>query len=757
MKGDKVEKENAVDRASLAGIDGYLDRKYQQGEIRKELYEGAKARVIPNIISWMKDENINRISPTLREAIKKSVEEERWEDIVYAYLDDIAFGTGGIRGIAAFTERELRELAAGGIGAGILKGPNTINDIVLLLKSAGVANYATAKGLKSVVIGYDSRIQGEAFARLIAKTFLARGLTVYLFDEACPFPELTFAVPFLKADIGILISASHNDKRYNGYKLTANTGAGLGIFERNYLYDNFIKSAATDEIKLREFDKAEKEALVFLGGKGPLKDRNYYGRKLIDIHSAHINHIKKFLDISLLKEFASRVRVGYSAYHGAGRKAVPRLLGELGFTHTLIIKSLDRLDGMFPCFSLEQQPDPGDPVAAEIAVSEFKKEYRGADFENLDILVGTDPDADRVGLVIKIPEEQQEAYKEILKRPAHIKVSVSQERTDFSWMLIDADTAWTLLLWYQIEKEKRENNGELLFPEKKFIVLNHTTTDALVSLALKHGIGVVKTWVGFAMLSSVVDMSWQGKDLTEELAKWKESQTSKSHPVLYNVIDMKGKPRNVNIGAFEQSNGFSILGGSPLPGERLGENGHVRDKDGTFAAILLAELAAYAKARGTTIFKLIDENIYLDRDVGCFVTYYEPVPYWGQYSGPTGISKKIAVLKNLEDVRRSVEDGRTVLIGGKQIKSVEAYRTGKYDELHRWQGFPDEGIRFFFDERKVNHLTVRPSGTSQCLRFHVQLKVEGPTKQNLVGKKVEAHNLARTMIEEIRKMLGVEE
>ena len=732
----------------------YLDKKSKEGTLREELYRDAKKNVIPNIRKWVMDTHISHYSPNLRFGVRRAILAERWEDLTFAFLDDIAFGTGGIRGIAAFSEEELEEFAKKGIDAEILKGPNTINNIVLLLKSAGVADYAAEKDLKGIVIGYDSRIKGRAFAHLIAKTFLARGLTVYLFDEACPFPELTFAVPFLNADIGILISASHNDKRYNGYKLTSRTGAQFDLAERNYIYEKFIKTASTNEIELLDFDKAEEDKLVFLGGDSPLEDGEYYGRKLIDMHSQHLRHIQQFLDISLLEEFAPKVNVGYAAFHGSGRRAVPRLLRELNFENTKIISTLNRLDGMFPCFLLEQQPDPGDPVAAEIAVEEFKKEYGEETFENLDVLIGTDPDADRTGLVIKIPEEQRNAYREILEQPPHIKSSVEKKRSDFSWMLLDADTAWTILLWYQIEKEREKQNGSLPHSHKQFIVLNHTTTDALVYCAKKYGLGVVKTWVGFAMLSNAIDMVWKGMDLAKELKDWTESSDSKNHPILYDVISMRTEQRNTNIGAFEQSNGFSILGGPPLPGEKLGHNGHVRDKDGTFAAILLAELAAYATSKGTTIFNLIDEKIYLDPEIGCFVTYYEPIPYWGQFEGPTGMSTKINILRAADEMRQKVEDGDEIRIESKKVVSVEAYRTGKYDKLHRWEGFPDEGIRYFFDDRGLNHLTIRPSGTSQCLRLHVQMKAEDVSRTNLIGKKVEAYDLAKRIIGDVRKTIG---
>jgi phosphoglucomutase len=747
-----------LDESVISEIHHYLDTKHHEGELTEEMYQNAKQKVIPNLTTWLTDKNIIRLSPSVQAGIKKAINDQRWEHLIYAFLDDVAFGTAGIRGLAALTEPELRELADKnkGLAAEILKGPNTINDIVLLIKSVGVANYAVNRNLKTIAIGYDSRIQGKAFATLIAQIFLERGLKVYLFDEASPFPELTFAVPFLKLDLGILISASHNDKRYNGYKITNSTGAQLSIDERNDIYNNFIKNVSTDEIKLIELQKATKNNLVFLGGDAPLDTMNYYGRELIDIHEKHLTHIKKFIDSTLLKRYASSVNVGYCAYHGSGKKAVPRLLKECGFTNMKIITSLLELNGLFPCFRLEQQPDPGDPLSAEIAVDEFKKEYGEDAFKKLDILIGTDPDADRCGLIIKIPPEKQQMYKGMLDVSSQVNASGSKRGSDFSWMLLDANTAWTLLLWYQIEKKKREHKGKLPCPEKEFIALSHTTTDALVSLAEKHGLGVVRTWVGVPLIANAVDRVWKGENITREWEEWKAKNPKKGHPVFYDIFDMERKPRSINVGTYEESNGYSIFGGPPLPGERLGENGHVKDKDGTFASILLAELAAYAKSQGTTIFDLIEEHIYLDPAVGLFVTYYEPAPYWGQFEGPTGISKKIGILKKAEALYETVCQGKPLSFSGQTVVCTEKYATGKYDELHCWKGFPDEGFRFFFDETGVNHLTIRPSGTSHCLRFHVQIKVEGVTRQNLLQKHVETHRVAHLIVADVRKMLGIE-
>lgn len=774
------------------GVNAYLDA--EKKNIREEIYRSAKENVVKKLSEWLTDPYIPKFSPNYHEGVKHAISQKRWKDIIDAYMDDISFGTGGIRGLAAFAtpewQEELQRLANEGIGAPILKGPNTINEVVLLLKSAGVAKYARERGLKSIVIGYDSRIHGREFAEIIVKAFLAEGLKVYLFDETCPFPELTFAVPDLGADLGILISASHNDKRYNGYKLTERTGAQFEKKERDWLYFNFIAKASTKDIRLTDFPEAPSEQLVFLGGDKPLQGGNYYGREksLVNMHERHSNHIKNFiLDRELMRRFAPSLKVGYSAYHGAGRKAVPKLLQDFSFTpeNIKIVHALHELDGLFPCFVLEQQPDPGDTVAAEIAIEEFKHEYGEKVFRELDFFIGTDPDADRTGLMVKVPEKQRPHYTKLMQKPPFLlkllkeRIPNYKERTDFSWHLLDADNAWTILLWYRLMKEAEQNGGVVPDAGKKFFVQSHTTTDAMVRLVRKYGLGVIKTWVGFAMISTAIRRIWEGTQLGAELAQWnaqpaivgtgssEKDQGQKifaeqNHPFLYEVIDMDGKPRSYNFAALEQSNGFSILGPKPAAGQVWAPGGHVRDKDGTFAAILLAEVQTYAKSLGKTLIELIDEKIYLDPDVGLFFGYYEPEPYWGQFEGPAGMSKKISLLMEVENLRQAFEQGQTVEFAGMKVKSLESYRTGKYDTRHRWKlhadlnyfnGFPDEGIRFYFDEAKLNHLTVRPSGTSECLRFHCQIKPDNVTADNLCDKKVEVYETAVAIVKDVREKL----
>ena len=727
--------EDAFVGKARAGIHAFLKRQFQDGLIDEGLYEQARRNVVPNFRRWLTDPHIIRLSPRLGEGLGAAVEAARWAELVEAFVDEIKFGTAGIRGKAAMSDEELLVLSRDGMDAPILKGPNTLNNIVLLLKSTGVAKYAADQGLKAIVIGYDSRVAGQDFARLVSRVFLAAGMKVYLFDEACPYPEMTFAIPTLGADMGILISASHNDRRYNGYKLSAGTGSQFPPGERTVIYNDYIRRTTPAHIALLDYDEAGVDPdhpedpgrhgnrLVFLGGSVPLPDFNYLGRPLIDIHALYQDQIRRFIsDPVMMKSWAPTVGMGYCAFHGAGRKAVPRLLNDFGFTRVNKVTrhQLNELNGLFPAFQEhpEQQPDPGDPMASEIAVKAYREEYGAEALESLDLMIGTDPDADRAGLVIKVPRESR-MYHE-----------------NRSHILLSADDAWTLLLWYRLSRAGEDSRAFRPRPEESFIVLSHITTDALVRLARKYGLGVIKTWVGFGLIANAVERVWSGDDLSDPRLR----------DIICQTVDMEDKPRRFNVGCLEQSNGYSILGGPPATATAMGTNGHVRDKDGVFAAILLAEVAAYAASVGKTIYELIDEKIYLDPDIGCFVTDVVPVPQWGEFAGLEGLTRKIESLRRCADLGERVRAGESISLDGIPVLSSETFVAGKYADVHQWPGFPDEGIRFYFDEERLNYLTVRPSGTSQCFRFHMQLQVENPTRNRLAEQKYEARLKARRVI-----------
>ncbi|UCD29719.1 MAG: hypothetical protein JSV03_04340, partial [Planctomycetota bacterium] len=439
---------DSVLQTANQGISTYLDAALANDRIDRQLYDDARNNTFYNLERWLKDRDIDSISPCLKDGVYSTIENQQWEDIVNAYRQSVRFGTGGIRGMMAFDRDSIIQLKKEGLNTPILKGPNTINDMVFLLTSVGVARFGKDQKppFEKIVIGYDSRIRGYDLAAIVAQLFLAYEYTVYFFDDPCPYPEVTFAIPHesIKADVGILISASHNDYRYNGYKLSCGNGSQFDPQERDDMYKKYIAKAETSQIRLCPFSEAPEGRLWFLGGSEPVPGFDYAGRQdcIINIHEKHRDHVKSFLLNDKLAEqqqsAPNPLAIGYCAFHGAGRVAVPRLLKEVGFNDIKPIKhnGLNDLDGLFPSFcndpGREQQPDPGDPRAAHIAVEAFKKDYSEKEFDHTDIIIGTDPDADRCGVVIKVPENQRHLY----------------DGNDY--MLLPADDAWALVLWYRL-------------------------------------------------------------------------------------------------------------------------------------------------------------------------------------------------------------------------------------------------------------------------------------------------------------------
>ncbi len=732
------------------GILDYLDAALQAGRIDAQLYQIARDNTFAALEKWMNDPKIDELSPNSKPAILDAIAAQRWEDVVNAFRQEVRFGTGGIRGMMAFDRGSIVRMKEEGLDAAILKGPNTINNVVILKTSAAVAEFGRDKGLEKIVLGYDSRIRGFDFAASAAQVFLHYGYTVYFFDAPCPYPEVTYAIPALEADMGILISASHNDYRYNGYKLSCANGSQFDPIERDIIYEQYVQPATTADIHLCPFDQAGDDKLFFLGGEQPEEGFDYAGKEqnLINMHARHLDHIKTFLlteDLAA-QQAAASLEIGYCAFHGAGNAAVPRLLQETGYKHiwTIAKNGLNECDGLFPQFEyragLEQQPDPGDVRAARIAVESFKDDHPNK-FDDLDILIGTDPDADRCGVVVRVPEEQRFLYE------------------GREWTLMSADDLWTLVLWYRMQRESAA-------ADEKFITMSHTTSDSVTRIALQNGIGVVKTWVGFANLAAATAEIWNGRyqDYVDVVDGRHLPDSDKGRelgnlcdPVICQCFGMDNGRRAVNIAAMEQSNGFSILGGPPPDARSLGQGGHVRDKDGTFAAFLVAEIAAWAKAQGTTLYCLIDEEIY--PQVGLFVTGYQADPMDGEYPGIEGDRLKKAILRRALGLLQEALTG-DLEFAGLPVKSACVYRTGKYDGIYPPTAdfeFPDEGLRFFFDDEGLSHLTIRPSGTGNSLRFHTQLYREKEQLGDLVKSKYELHFLTRQLFKDLRDKLKAPE
>ncbi|WP_270566507.1 phospho-sugar mutase [Clostridium beijerinckii] len=303
---------------------------------------------------WINSDFINEET---KNELKSISDEKEIEDRFYQDLD---FGTGGLRGV---------------IGA----GSNRMNIYTVAQATQGFANYLNDNFKDpSVAIAYDSRNMSKEFAKAAALNLCANNIKVYLYESLRPTPVLSFTVRELKCSGGIVITASHNPKIYNGYKVYDEFG-GQVTDEKAKMIINSVK-AVDDFSKIKSMD--ENVALE----KGLLK---YIGE---DVDKVYYEKVKGLtIRTDLVKEKASNLNVIYTPIHGSGNVPVRTVLKELGYSNVKVVKEQEAPDGNFPTASY---PNPENPDVFELALKMAKT-------ENPDIIFGTDPDCDRIGLVVK--------------------------------------------------------------------------------------------------------------------------------------------------------------------------------------------------------------------------------------------------------------------------------------------------------------------------------------------------------------------
>lgn len=286
------------------------------------------------------------------------------KEIQERFYKNLEFGTGGLRGI---------------IGA----GTNRINIYTIRRATLGVANYILKNmgeegAKKGVVIAHDSRFMSREFTLEAAKTLAACNIKTYIFDELRPTPELSFAVRYLNCSIGIVITASHNPKEYNGYKVYGPDGGQVCIDMANDIIAEVNKIEDYSTIKTMDFDKAVNEKLIVeLNG---------------DVDTAFIDAVKKqVLRQDIINEYGKDLKVIFTPIHGTGNKPVRRALKEVGFENVKVVKEQENPDSNF---STVTYPNPEEKSVFNIAIEMAKK-------DGADLILGTDPDCDRVGVVVK--------------------------------------------------------------------------------------------------------------------------------------------------------------------------------------------------------------------------------------------------------------------------------------------------------------------------------------------------------------------
>ena len=396
---------------------------------------------------WLTDDCFDKETKNELESIRNN--ENEIKDRFYKELE---FGTAGLRGV---------------IGA----GTNRMNRYTVGRATQGLANFINKMKISnpSVVISFDSRHMSKEFSEITALVLNANGIRVNLFDNLRPVPELSFAVRYLKATAGIMITASHNPPEYNGYKVYWSDGAQIIPPVDKGIIDEVLSIEDFSLIKTMDKDEAISQGLL-----------NYIGSEVDD---AFINALKSScLNPEIIKKEANNVKIVYTPLHGAGNIPVQRILKELGFKNVYVVPEQEKPDGNFPTVSY---PNPEDPKAFELALKLAKK-------VDADVVLATDPDSDRLGVFSKISNGEYVSYTGNMSALLICEYELSQKR----------------------DKGILPNNGA--------IVTTIVSSELTKAIAQYYGAKVFETLTGFKWIGEKI-REFEEKDSYKYLFGFEES------------------------------------------------------------------------------------------------------------------------------------------------------------------------------------------------------------------------------------------
>ena len=385
-------------------------------------------------------EIIEKINNWLRQPIDE--DDKQWilnnletnpQELMEAFYQDLEFGTGGLRGII-------------GIGS------NRMNKYTVSIATQGLANYILQNANKpfKVVIAYDSRNMSKEFANISAEVLSANEIEVFLFSELRPTPLLSFAVRYLQATAGIVITASHNPKQYNGYKVYWSDGGQLVPPHDKGVIDEVKKVGEYSNVK-----KNINKSLIHI-----IND---------EIDSAYLNQLNK---LQFLSEIVPKSqKIVYTPLHGTGVTLVPKALHSWGFDNLFLVEEQSILDGNFPT---TKSPNPEEKAAMELAINKAKQ-------IDADLILATDPDADRVGTGIKMSNNE---YK-----------------------LLNGNQIASLLTYYNLEMLKQLNS----LPSNAFIVKTIVTTELMRKIADEYNVKTYDVLTGFKYIAELIRLK-EGKE-----------------------------------------------------------------------------------------------------------------------------------------------------------------------------------------------------------------------------------------------------
>ncbi|EAY25048.1 phospho-sugar mutase [Microscilla marina] len=365
---------------------------------------------------------------TTKNILKDLKEQNDTTTLVDAFYKDLEFGTGGLRGIM-------------GVGS------NRINKYTIGMATQGLANYLLQcfpNETIKVAIAHDSRNQSDYFAQITAHVFSANGIEVYFFDQLRPTPELSFAIRHLGCKSGVVLTASHNPKEYNGYKAYWTDGAQLvAPHDKNVIAE--VQKIQVDDIKFTKDDRK-----IHVIGK--------------DIDEVYLDKIKALSISPEAIKKQSDIKIVYTPIHGTGVVLVPQILEKMGFTNVHVLEAQATPDGNFPTVVY---PNPEEAEALTLALAKAKE-------LDADLVMATDPDTDRVGIALKNHHNE--------------------------WQLINGNQTGALLVHYLLDALKNTHQLE----DKHYIVKTIVTTELIDTMSASYGVDCFNTLTGFKHIASII-------------------------------------------------------------------------------------------------------------------------------------------------------------------------------------------------------------------------------------------------------------
>ena len=527
-----------------------------------------------------------------RKEVQAMLDNSDKTELIDSFYKDLEFGTGGLRGI---------------MGA----GSNRMNIYTVGMATQGFANYLKKsfadKETISVVVGHDCRNNSRLFAETVAAIFSANGIKVYLFDDLRPTPEVSFAIRELKSQGGVNITASHNPKEYNGYKAYWDDGAQVLAPHDKGIIDE------VEKVKIEDVKFDANNDLIQIIGK--------------EIDDLYLDRIKTLSIDPAVIERHKDLKIVYTPLHGAGRTLIPESLKRWGFEKVYTVKEQMVKDGNFPTVV---SPNPENGEALTLALRDAKE-------IDADIVMASDPDADRVGMACKNDKGE--------------------------WVLINGNQTCLIFLYYIITN--RIKTGKM--QPNDFIVKTIVTTELIKKIADKNHVEMIDCFTGF---------------------KW----------IAREIREFEGVKQY--IGGGEESYGF------------MAED-FVRDKDAVSAMCLLAEICAYAKDQGKTLYDLLME-IYLE--YGFSHEFTVNVVRLGK----TGADEIKQMMENFRNNPPKQLGDSPIVITKDFLKLEQTDANGNVTKLD----MPDTSNVLQWFCANGDKVSVRPSGTEPKIKFYFEVKGE---------------------------------